>query len=152
MPWFKTIYMEDTLQLLVNTIGNFLKTEQENIDWETKPSPDKWSKKEIIGHLIDSAQINLQRFIRCIYEENFKLIYEQDEWVAAAHYQDADIKELLDLWILLNRQIIRVLSNYPANRLGAMCDNNKNEVSLHSVEWLAADYVRHMQHHLAQIK
>jgi hypothetical protein len=141
----------DTLQNLANTIGNFLQTDQESIDWETKSSPAKWSKKEIIGHLIDSAQINLQRFIRCTYEENFKLIYEQDEWVAAAHYQDADIKELLDLWILLNRQIMRVLSDYPTNRLTAVCDNDKNATQLHTVEWLAADYVRHMQHHLGQI-
>src|SRR6201991_213942 len=111
------------------------------IDWERKPSPDKWSKKEIIGHLIDSAQINLQRFVRCTYEENFKLIYEQDEWVVAAHYQDADLKELLDLWILLNRQIMRVLSDYPTNRLTAVCDNDKNATQLHTVEWLAADYV-----------
>ncbi len=142
----------DTLQNLANAIGNFLKTDQDSIDWETRPAPAKWSKKEIIGHLIDSAQINLQRFVRCTYEENFKLIYEQDEWVAAAHYQDADIKELLDLWILLNRQIMRVLSDYPADRLTAVCDNNKNTMQLHTVEWLAADYVRHMQHHLGQIK
>lgn len=144
--------MEEIIQNLVDTIGRFLNIEQDLVDWDTKPSPNKWSKKEIIGHLIDSAQINLQRFVRCTYEENFKLIYEQDEWVAAAHYQDADIKEILDLWILLNRQIIRVLSNYPNNRLGAVCDNDKNAVALHSVEWLAADYVRHMQHHLAQVK
>jgi len=144
--------MEDIIQLLIDTIGDFLKIDQQYVDWETKPSPGKWSKKEIIGHLIDSAQINLQRFVRCIYEENFKLIYEQDEWVAAAHYQDADIKEILDLWILLNRQIIRVLSNYPANRLQAVSDNDKKTVSLHTVEWLAADYVRHMQHHLGQVK
>jgi len=141
----------DTLQNLADTINNFLQTDQSSIDWETKPLPGKWSNKEIIGHLIDSAQINLQRFVRCTYEENFKLIYEQDEWVAAAHYHEADIKELLDLWILLNRQIIRVLSNYPADRLTAVCDSDKNDVKLHTVEWLAADYVRHMQHHLSQI-
>lgn len=141
----------DTLQNLANTISRFLQTDQDSIDWETKPLPIKWSKKEIIGHLVDSAQINLQRFVRCTYEDHFKLIYEQEEWVAAAHYQDADIKEILDLWILLNRQIMRVLSNYPADRLGAVCDNDKNATQLHTVEWLAADYVSHMQHHLGQI-
>jgi len=144
--------MKDTVNDLIDAIDDFLKINQEAIDWENKTSPDKWSKKEIIGHLIDSAQINLQRFVRCTYEENFKLIYAQDEWVAAAHYQDTDIKEILDLWILLNRQIVRVLLNYPANRSQAQCDNDKNEVKLHTVEWLAADYVRHMQHHLGQVK
>jgi hypothetical protein len=140
----------NTIQNLAGTISDFLQTDQQSVDWETK-LPGKWSKKEIIGHLIDSAQINLQRFVRCTYEENFKLIYEQDEWVVAAHYQDADIKEVLDLWILLNRQIIRVLSNYPENRLLAQCDTAKNAISLHTVQWLADDYIRHMQHHLSQI-
>jgi hypothetical protein len=143
--------MQDTISRLIETIQSFLKIDQQAMDWETKPYPDKWSKKEIIGHLIDSAQINLQRFVRCTYEENFKLIYEQDEWVAAAHYEDADIKEILDLWILLNRQIIRVLSNYPVDRLQARCDSDKKEVKLHTVEWLAADYVEHIKHHLKQI-
>ena len=144
--------MEETIDKLIDAIEEFLKIDQASMDWETKPSANKWSKKEIIGHLIDSAQVNLQRFVRCTYEENFKLIYAQDEWVAAAHYQDAEVKEILDLWILLNRQIIRVLSNYPDTRLNAVCDTGKNEVSLHTVEWLAADYVVHMKHHLAQIE
>jgi len=143
--------MEETIDNLIEAINDFLKIDQAAIDWETRSSANKWSKKEIIGHLIDSAQVNLQRFIRCTYEENFKLVYAQDEWVAAAHYQDADIKEILDLWILLNRQIIRVLNNYPDIRVNTSCDTGKNEIRLHSVEWLAADYVVHLKHHLAQI-
>jgi hypothetical protein len=108
--------MEDIVQLLAETIDEFLKIEQQNIDWDFKIKEEKWSNKEVIGHLIDSAQINLQRFVRCTYEQDFKLVYAQNEWVAAAHYQNADIKEILDLWILLNRQIIRVLINYPEDR------------------------------------
>ena len=140
--------MKDTVNHLIDAIEYFLKKDQDTIDWETKSSPDKWSKKEIIGHLIDSAQINLQRFVRCTFEENFKLIYQQNEWVTEQRYQDADIKELLDLWILLNRQIVRVLISYPADRSQSVCDTGKNEISLHTVEWLAADYVEHMKHHL----
>ena len=122
-----------------------------SVNWETKPGPDKWSKKEIIGHLIDSAQINLQRFIRCTYEEKLKLAYEQVEWVVANHYQEAGIDDLLSLWELLNLQIIRVLQNYPPNRLQAECDSSKGTVGLHTVEWLAQDYVVHLKHHLNQI-
>ncbi|WP_431200738.1 DinB family protein [Mucilaginibacter sp. P25] len=108
-------------------------------------------KKEVVGHLIDSAQINLQRFVRCTYEENFRLTYQQVEWVAAARYQDADINELIELWALLNLQIVRVLENYPADRWSARCDNSKTEPKLQTVEWLAADYVDHMLHHLKNI-
>lgn len=143
--------MEDTVNLLIATIDEFLKNEIDSIDWETKPSPEKWSRKEMLGHLIDSAQINLERFVRCTYEENFKLVYWQNEWVAAKHYQETDIKEILDLWILINRQIVRVLANYPSGRLQAKCDNSRIDAEMNTVESIAADYVGHMQHHIAQI-
>ncbi|MCO5947567.1 DinB family protein [Mucilaginibacter flavidus] len=140
----------DTTKQLKEVVNDILNRDTDAIDWATKPAQDKWSKKQIIGHLIDSAQVNLQRFVRCTYEENFKLTYEQVEWVDAQHYQDANVNELLGLWNLLNLQIIRVLENYPTHRLQAQCDNSKTEPSLHTVEWLASDYVAHMQHHLKQ--
>jgi hypothetical protein len=112
-----TYRIDDFIQLVHN----------KTIDWESKPASGKWSNKEIIGHLCDSAMINLQRFVRCTYEENFKLIYEQDEWVAAQRYQEMEIENLLELWRLLNLQIARVIDKYPADRLQAQCDNNKNE-------------------------
>ncbi|QKJ29807.1 DinB family protein [Mucilaginibacter mali] len=137
---------------VVATVDAFIeKLRTSKIDWELKPAPDKWSPKEIIGHLTDSAQINLQRFVRCTYEENFKLIYFQDEWVAAQQYQKADTTTVLLLWRLINGQIQRVLDNYPADRWQMKCDNGRDTVSLNTVEFLAHDYVAHMQHHLKQI-
>lgn len=143
--------MKNITAQLNQAIESFLNSNIQTIDWELRPSPEKWSAKEIIGHLTDSAQINLQRFVRCTYQENFKLIYDQVEWVQALHYHDAQLDELLSFWRLLNRQIIRVLENYPAARLQAQCDNSKTEQSLHTVEWLAQDYVEHLEHHLNQI-
>jgi hypothetical protein len=102
--------------------------------------------------LIDSAHINLQRFVRCTYEERFKLIYYQEEWVQAQHYASADIDELLQLWQLVNKQIVRVLANYPAGRWQITCDNNKGEPVYNTVEFIASDYIAHMLHHLNQLK
>ncbi|MES2378784.1 MAG: DinB family protein [Bacteroidota bacterium] len=143
--------MKDTIKQLAAAIDELLTSDLQAIDWDIKPDPSRWSRKEIIGHLIDSAQINLQRFVRCTYEENFKLTYEQVEWVQVQHYQDEDINEILELWRLLNFQIIRVWKNYPADRLGAKCDNSKKEITLHTVEFLAQDYVDHLKHHLRQV-
>lgn len=145
--------MTDFVDNLNPAITQFLQLVQNKpVDWESKPAPGKWSNKEIIGHLCDSAMINLQRFIRCTYEEGFKLIYEQDEWVMIQHYQDMNINDLLELWRLLNLQIARVLGNYPADRWQARCDNSKAGTALHTVEWLAKDYADHLQHHLSQIR
>ncbi|WP_426667210.1 DinB family protein [Mucilaginibacter sp. McL0603] len=141
-----TIQLTATIDKFIRAVNN------QNIDWESKPLPGKWSNKEVIGHLCDSAKINLQRFVRCTYEENFKLTYEQDKWVAAQHYQEMNIDDLLQLWRLLNLQISLVLDNYPLDRLQAKCDNSKKETTLHTVEWLARDYLEHLQHHLNQIR
>jgi len=143
--------MKDIIPQLNQAIDRLILCDTKSINWTNKPAPDKWSKKEIVGHLIDSAQINLQRFVRCTYQENFKLTYDQVEWVQAQRYQEADLSDLVVLWKLLNQQIVRVLINYPPDRLNAQCDNSKTTTALHTVEWLAQDYVDHLNHHLRQI-
>lgn len=135
-------------QLIDDFLIQLITTE---VNWDFKPLADRWSRKEIIGHLVDSANNNLNRFVRCTYEQNFKLVYAQNEWVAAQHYQEAKIDDLLTIWRLLNRQISRVLRNYPPELLQNTCDTGKAGVSLRTVEWLANDYVRHLEHHLKQI-
>jgi hypothetical protein len=143
--------MDETIRGLNEAIDGLMNREIGAINWDYSPSPEKWSKKEIVGHLIDSAMVNLQRFVRCTYQEGFKLVYDQVEWVEAQRYKYAEIKELLFLWQSLNWQIIRVLKNYPEDRLQVMCDNSKTTQSFHTIEWLAEDYVRHLNHHLIQI-
>lgn len=117
-------------------------------EFSAKPLPHKWSKKEVVGHLIDSAQNNLRRFICCQYEETPpKITYQQDFWVAANQYQAMKKDELIQLWRLTNMRICAVLDSMPRANYGRQCDTG----ALHTLEWLAADYVKHMKHHLNQI-
>ncbi len=144
--------MENVAQNINQIIEDFLiSLITTDIDWELKPEGDLWSKKEIIGHLIDSATNNLHRFVRCTYEQNFKLVYAQNEWVEAQHYQDAKVDELLTTWRLLNHQLCRVLKNYPQHLWHATCDTGETEISLRTVTYLADDYLKHLAHHLNQI-
>ena len=145
------MFKMEAVNELRSIVEQTVKADRLLIDWADKPNPGKWSKKEVLGHLVDSALNNLHRFVRCTYEENFKLVYQQVEWVQAQHYQEADIDELFALWRSLNMQIANVLDHYPADRLEVKCDNSKNTVSLHTVEWLAEDYVVHLKHHLSQV-
>jgi DinB superfamily len=144
--------MKKIARELEDVLMVFFSSDMLQKNWNYKAGPGKWTKKEIIGHLIDSAQINLQRFVRSTYSENFKVTYDQVEWVDAQHYVNADIHELLELWRLLNRQIIRVLENYPPERLQVQSDTGKTSVSYHTVEFLARDYVNHLNHHLNSIE
>lgn len=144
--------MDTPAERLTQTVDSFLlRLYTTDVDWEAKPSADKWSAKEIIGHLLDSANVNLHRFIRCTYEQNFKLTYAQNEWVATQHYQTAKVEDLLTMWRMMNRQISRVFDNYPADAWQNTCDTGKGEVKLRTVEYLANDYIAHMKNHLGQI-
>ena len=136
-------------EIVTHTGGHFRTTDLS--EWERSPAPGKWSKKEILGHLIDSALNNLQRFVRGTYEERFKIVYDQDKWVSARHHQDADLNDLVALWTLLNKDLVRVFRNYPPNRIKTECDTGKLSEEYHTMEFLAADYIVHLEHHLRQL-
>lgn len=116
-----------------------------------KPAPGKWSKQEILGHLIDSAINNLKRFADTQYSpQPYTVIrYNQDELVIINCYQQLPLAHLLQLWSILNKQILHVLSNIPPEKLTYDIITPAGE--LHTLEWLAIDYVEHMEHHLKQI-
>lgn len=116
----------------------------------TRPAPGKWSPKEILGHLCDSAVNNLGRFVRAQTEQPYSLIgYQQDEWVKALAYQDRSAEEIVSLWSGLNRSIVTVMSTMPTTAYAHDCIlSDGNTVAL---EWLMTDYVEHMEHHLGQL-
>ena len=121
-------------------------------EFSNKPLPHKWSKKEVVGHLIDSAQNNLRRFIVAQYESQPpNIVYDQDFWVNSNGYQRMKKEEVIMLWRLLNERICDVLKLMAESNYTKQCNTGKTEVQLHSLQWLAEDYVKHMKHHLNQI-
>lgn len=141
--------MEKSVQHLQSIIYNYQRQLQsvDEARWIYKPNPSKWSRKEILGHLVDSAQNNIRRFIVTQYEEIPKITYAQDVWVAAANYQNYTIKDLITLWVLLNNHICIVLKNISKTGQERLCDANE----IHAIKWLAEDYNKHLMHHLHQI-
>ena len=117
--------------------------------YAAKPSLKKWSKKEVLGHLIDSVQSNIRRFVVAQYEDLPKIVYKQDDWVAIADYQNYPTKDLIELWRLLNNHAAIILANMSEETAKRKCDTNDKEN--HSIEWLANDYIKHLLHHLHQI-
>lgn len=114
-----------------------------------KIRPGKWSKKEIMGHLIDSAANNHQRFVRLQLHEKFGLwSYEQDEWVKLQRYNEMDWKDIVNFWLLYNRQLLSIMIHVKRNCLGhrgVFPDGTEQ-----TMEFIMTDYVRHMEHHLKQ--
>ena len=115
-----------------------------------KPGPQQWSKKEILGHLIDSAGNNLQRFVRAQLEKPLRFPgYEQNEWVAAQNYEYADWALLIEIWTAANRHILGVMQAIELHHVDTPCIiGDTPPVTL---SFLVTDYVRHLEHHLAAI-
>lgn len=110
----------------------------------------QWVRKEILGHLIDSAANNHQRFVRARFSDPFAWPdYDGNAWVSAHAYRERPWAELVDLWAGLNGQVAAAMASIPADRLETACLIGKD--SPVSLDWLMRDYVRHMRHHLAQI-
>ena len=119
--------------------------------WNAKPSELSWSKKEILGHLCDSALTNIRRFIVTQYKEKENIVYDQDFWVKAQHYQQTPISVVIDLWKSLNLQIVTIVENIPDHYLDNLCDTTKTEPQMYTLRFLIEDYINHLQHHLNAI-
>lgn len=126
-----------------------------------RPAPGKWSPREIIGHLIDSASNNHQRFVRAQFQDELVFPgYAQDAWVSVQQYQDAPWDQLLSLWRSFNLHIARVMESVSTEaRLRPRACHNLDELAWKPVprdkpatlDYFMEDYVAHLQHHLDQI-
>ena len=114
-----------------------------------KPAPGKWSKKEILGHLIDSASNNHQRFIRLQAAPEVTLPgYEQDDWVLLNAYQKRPWADLISLWAAYNLHLATVIQGMDDSALNHVWHHPKADYTL---AFVAEDYVTHQLHHLRQI-
>jgi len=113
-------------------------------------APGKWSRREVLGHVIDSALNNVHRFVRAQGQGAFRFPdYDQPAWVAAAGYRERDWGALVDLWAGLNEHVASVIDRIPAERLGAECRIGESRPL--TLEFIVRDYVVHLRHHLDQI-
>ena len=116
----------------------------------SKPAPQEWSKKEILGHLIDSAANNHQRFVRAVNKVAAQFpTYDQDEWVRLQRYNEAPWSSLVTLWSAYNNHLSHVIECIPGDAESSPCNIEKeNPVPL---DFVIRDYLRHLRHHLTDI-
>ena len=115
-----------------------------------RPAAGKWCRREILGHLLDSALNNHQRFVRAQLADSLDIGgYAQDDWVRVQGYAETDWGALVTLWEGMNRRLAEVMARIPAASLPTPIRiGGKPAVTL---EFVVADYLRHVEHHLGQI-
>jgi len=118
-----------------------------------KPTPDKWSKKELLGHLVDSAANNHHRFIKAQFLPSPMFVegYAQNDWVRIQNYNEKETKQLIELWMVYNEHIIFIMQNTPDQNLDIKLKPEDAFENADTLFFLMKDYVDHMDHHLKQI-
>lgn len=143
--------MADLAEMLQRTVAtelpNLLRMTEEEA--ARKPQPDKWSPKEELGHLLDSAVNNQVRFVRGATEDGFVGPgYAQDAWVHLQGYQEIEWETLVVRWKQHNLMMARLIGRIPPERLSTECTVAGHRVTL---AFLIEDYIFHIQHHLDHI-
>jgi hypothetical protein len=115
-----------------------------------RPSPDRWTIKQVIGHLIDSAANNHQRFIRAQFVDELVFPkYDQNQWVDSQQYDATEWDDLVELWRRYNLHLAHVVRNVRTEALAVRCLIGHYEPM--TLDALIEDYVVHMRHHLTKI-
>ncbi|MFC5046124.1 DinB family protein [Aquimarina hainanensis] len=145
--------MTETINKLEQLLkkGSAYLVQSSELEMSRKGATEKWSKKEILGHLIDSGINNLQRFTEIQFENKPYRIrgYNQDELVKANDYQNSDTKEIVECWNAINNRILNLITKQTEKTLNYKIEFEKNKVS--DLRFLMNDYVTHLEHHLEQI-
>jgi len=122
---------------------------------------DKWSAKQILGHLIDSAANNHARFVLAQTKDDLLFSgYDQEAWVNINHYQERPWNELIGLWRAYNLQLHHLMTHASPQKMNTPCTlHTLQEIAFKTVPksepvtlgYLMKDYVDHLKHHLSQI-
>jgi len=121
----------------------------------------KWSAKQVLGHLIDSAANNHLRLVRARLTPDLVFEgYEQDKWVTVQHYESEPWVQLISLWKHYNLHLSHLMARAPENvRLLLRTKHNLDRIAFQTVsaaepvtlDSFMRDYVVHLRHHLKQI-
>lgn len=115
-----------------------------------RPAPGKWSPKQELGHLLDSAVNNHQRIVRAQLEDEPAMPgYDGDRWVELHAYQNREWPELISLWVAFNRQLLAAGEPLGEAASSRTCTVAGSEPM--TIQFILDDYVKHMLHHLEHI-
>jgi hypothetical protein len=150
------VRLKTTVDKAVKTLLAFSDEEAARV-----PSLGKWSKKEIVGHLIDSAAVNHARFVKAQSSSDLLFEgYEQEDWVRLQRYRERRWEDLVKLWHAYNHHLASIMAAADESvRTRPRFRHSLDSIAFKIVasdqpttlEYLMSDYVDHLEHHLRQV-
>lgn len=138
--------VSEHLRILAETAGQTMRLMPAD-HWRAKHKD--WTRSEVLGHLVDSASNNHQRFARALIQDSLTFPgYEQDAMVRVQNYAAIQPRLLIELWTSYNRYLAWLFAQFPEAKLTTPCDISGWKITLGD---MAVDYVAHMEHHLRQV-
>lgn len=148
LPSVTSRIARDLLATIESELPNLVAIDEERAS--TPRADGKWSRKQVMGHLVDSAFNNHQRFVRAQLSSSLSFPgYTQDSWVTAQAYQDRSWADILRLWVEVNRHLAHVIARISRGALVTPC--SIGEGAPVTLRFVMEDYLRHLHHHLAQV-
>lgn len=148
--------LERTIEVTAHKLASFTEEQTRQVR-----ADDAWTRKQILGHLIDSAANNHQRFVRAQFTKDLVFSgYEQEQWVDVQHYADEDWSQMVQLWKSYNLHLVHVASFISPTVLEQeRTEHNLDQIAWQTVDkgkpvtlqYFIRDYAGHMRHHLDQI-
>lgn len=109
-----------------------------------------WTRKQVVGHMLDSATNNRQRFVRAATEGSFRgPQYDQEPWVAAHGYAEQSWETLLRWYRVEHEILAAIVDRIPEERMDAICKAGDDAPV--TLRFLVEDYVKHQQGHMKQM-
>lgn len=134
------------LRALIQVVQRFAS----DIAWQEPYSTGKWRRVQMLGHLVDSAANNHQRFVRALLQPKLEFpAYDTEGCVAVQFYESFPATALLDLWTNYNTLLAHVIERIPEESRSVLCQIGADAPV--TLEFLVVDYIPHLAHHLKQI-
>lgn len=143
--------LAEKLRTVVETELDEMDSIEEEAAGALPERPGAWSKKQELGHLIDSATNNHVRFVLAgLSTGEFRgPLYAQDAWVDIHGYQELPWEDLVTFWCSYNLLMEHMIGRLSEDKMDVRCLIGDNQPV--TLGWLIEDYIVHMQHHLDHI-